>query len=326
MKPPNVPGGESLTGALERDAAEVRPDFDAVMRRVTGGAEHDEAWLEDVLEPQLDLGEPPEEIVEACMVLRGRVEAAVGRRLEQPCVPPEFSQARSRVWMIASVAAVMAAAVWLALWVRPDMLRRRAEGSGAGLAVDEARPGGATGRVSKGEPAQATTSRQRRPQTEHPPSDPAPDLAPAEVVPEKNVDGTADTPSLDAAPEVAIKPTAPRSRRSLDERLEALDARAQQRWGAGDLAGAQRDFRKIVAQGGRRKRVQLAYAELFALARQRGQDLSGLWREYLRKFPKGRYAQDASAGLCRAKAPAERSTCWDEHRERFADKARGGAE
>ncbi|MEM6293898.1 MAG: hypothetical protein AAGA54_21660 [Myxococcota bacterium] len=114
----------------------------------------------------------------------------------------------------------------------------------------------------------------------------------------------------------ALAPVRP-LRRSVDERIEALDRRAQAKWKAGDRGGAARDFRKIVKIGGRRKAVELAYAELFALARQRGDDLSSLWRDYLRTFPKGRYAAEASAGLCRKAPQPDREGCWQAHRERF---------
>jgi hypothetical protein len=132
-------------------------------------------------------------------------------------------------------------------------------------------------------------------------------------------------PATEALPEQAAPTETLEARPSkarevpVEQRLRVLDARAQQRWAAGDLAGARKDFRAIVRIGGRRKQVELAYAELFALARQGGQPLPPLWRAYLRRFPKGRYAAEASAGLCRAASPQTRADCWDAHRARFGD-------
>ena len=121
-------------------------------------------------------------------------------------------------------------------------------------------------------------------------------------------------PPVDFSPKPASKPA---RKVSIDERIAALDQLAQQRWRAGDRPGAMKAFRSIVRIGGRRAAVELAYAELFALARQSGQNMTGLWSSYLKRFPKGRYAAEASAGLCRLKQGAAADTCWSAHRNRF---------
>ena len=104
------------------------------------------------------------------------------------------------------------------------------------------------------------------------------------------------------------RPTPPTS----DQRLEALDAEAYALFRAGNLRGAQKKFERIVKIGGRSEYAEIAYGELFAIARQ----LDGtakqdkLWRSYLRRFPRGRYADGARAGLCRRAEGQARTTCW----------------
>lgn len=90
--------------------------------------------------------------------------------------------------------------------------------------------------------------------------------------------------------------------------LAALEASAEQRWRAGDLAGAEQALRRIVARD-RGGRAELAYADLFALARQRGGRRAelALWREYLGRFARGRFADDARAGICRVEGS---TACW----------------
>jgi hypothetical protein len=96
------------------------------------------------------------------------------------------------------------------------------------------------------------------------------------------------------------------------ERLRRLDREAEAKWEAGDLAGAEALYREIVAGAPGARAADLAYGDLFSLARQRhGADHEvALWREYLQVFPRGRYADDARAGLCRRADDDARATCW----------------
>jgi hypothetical protein len=108
------------------------------------------------------------------------------------------------------------------------------------------------------------------------------------------------------APAVAPAPT-----------LDELDARAHAAWKDGDLAGAEAAFREIVKRAGKGKLADLAYGDLFTLARQSkkpGRE-AALWREYLEAFPRGRFADDARAGLCRRAEGDERSACWTAYLE-----------
>lgn len=104
---------------------------------------------------------------------------------------------------------------------------------------------------------------------------------------------------------------------SIDERIATLDAEAQALWREGKLAAAEDKFREITRIGGLRRSVELAYGEMFALVRQQKRDQQPVWREYLQRFPRGRYAEDAQAGLCRRATGAERERCWQQYREKF---------
>ncbi|MBX7080964.1 MAG: hypothetical protein K1X88_17325 [Nannocystaceae bacterium] len=94
--------------------------------------------------------------------------------------------------------------------------------------------------------------------------------------------------------------------------LEALEREAQTLWAAGDLDGARDRFERIVARGGKSKIAELALGDLITIA-MRGRDrtrLRAAWSRYVDRFPRGRYADDASAGLCRTNAAADRPACW----------------
>lgn len=125
-------------------------------------------------------------------------------------------------------------------------------------------------------------------------------------------------PAIEPEPVVEPKPTPQkaRPRGPADDVLEQLDAEAQARWRAGDLAGAEAKFRELIRRAKKRSWIELAYGDLFALARQAhgAEQEQRLWREYLRKYPRGRHADDARAGLCR-RAPAgqKRDACWNDY-------------
>jgi len=293
-------GRESLRTALETELDGARPDFDGVLGRMARG---DAVWEEHV-----DLGEPPAELAEACDALRARIEGRLVARLEEPSVAPAFERRRAWVW---AAAIAIAAAVVLGILLDPLAVVRGEQQwheDSSNLAVDEADTRQTAGQAQQA-PSQVVQPRKT------PATAPRPEPEPEVTVEPK--------PAVLEEPPEPVAPKHPAVRRSVSERLAELDTRAQARWSAGDVEGARRDFRSIVKLGGRRTQVQLAYAELFALARQRGEDLSSLWREYLRKFPKGRYAPEASAGLCRSTPVADRDACWERHRARFSG---GGTE
>ncbi len=95
---------------------------------------------------------------------------------------------------------------------------------------------------------------------------------------------------------------------AMDKRtLQTLDAQAQRLWRAGDLDGAARIFVRMTQHGGDQRYVELAYGDLVSLAQQRGrpEQIHALWREYLERFPGGRFSTDARAAVCgRSEAPS----------------------
>jgi hypothetical protein len=116
---------------------------------------------------------------------------------------------------------------------------------------------------------------------------------------------------------------------TLDEQLAALDREAHAAWRAGDRSTAQGKFRRIVELAGTRRIADLAYGDLFTLARQAGKGgaEAALWREYLTRFPSGRFADDARAGLCRRAAKGDARACWEDYLRDFPEGSfRGQAE
>lgn len=113
-----------------------------------------------------------------------------------------------------------------------------------------------------------------------------------------------------AAPRTESPKALVRRASGLDEdELRALSQEAHARWRSGDRRGAEQRFEAITKKGGRGVQVELAWADLFALARQGGDatQRNARWKAYLAAFPRGRFADDARAGLCRASGDAK---CW----------------
>lgn len=135
-----------------------------------------------------------------------------------------------------------------------------------------------------------------------------------------------DPPEGDEAPaaetrEVSTNP-APRGdggrgRGEGTESLAALDARAQAAWQRGELVEAERLLLLVIERGGRSSRAELAYGDIFMIAHQRGRAdrERRYWRAYLKTFPRGRFADDARAGLCRAQSGELARACWRRYLE-----------
>jgi hypothetical protein len=108
---------------------------------------------------------------------------------------------------------------------------------------------------------------------------------------------------------------------SLRDQISELEVQAQALWTAGELERAQASYREIIALAGRRRYADLAYGDLFTLARQRGDAAAelALWNEYLVAFPSGRFADDVRARLCRRASAGERDGCWREYLADFPE-------
>lgn len=124
-------------------------------------------------------------------------------------------------------------------------------------------------------------------------------------------------PPITASDAAKVEPEPSASKPSLADRIARLDDEAQRMWAEGDLEGASEAFQAIVELAGRGRHADLAYGDLFTLAHQRGdQDTEEkLWREYLERFPKGRFADDARAGSCRRSK--EPRACWSDYLDDF---------
>lgn len=128
-------------------------------------------------------------------------------------------------------------------------------------------------------------------------------------------EGGTDGPSTGEAAQA--RPRVPPRGATLEARLAELDERARAAWRAGSLSKAEALFRKIIKMGGKHRLAELAYGDLFALTAQRHRPLAPVWRGYLRRFPRGRYAEDARAGLCRLGPKADSDACWAAYRDDF---------
>lgn len=106
---------------------------------------------------------------------------------------------------------------------------------------------------------------------------------------------------------------------SLAERIAAIDAEAHAAWKARDYAKAEERFEALIDLAGSSRLADLAYGDLFTLARRRGDASreSALWKRYLSRFPEGRFADDARAGLCRRAGADARAQCWREYLDDF---------
>lgn len=115
-----------------------------------------------------------------------------------------------------------------------------------------------------------------------------------------------------AAPTIEAPPVRPSPASVRTDDLAALDAEARAAWQRGDVARAQALLERLVRQAKRRSIADVAYGDLFALARQRGQSgkLRAYWRAYVRRFPSGRFIDDARAGLCRSASGDDARACW----------------
>ncbi|MFO0633128.1 MAG: hypothetical protein U0168_09785 [Nannocystaceae bacterium] len=224
----------------------------------------------------------------------GDVARGLDRRLDEPrgvAPTPTPTRARPR-WLLPLL--VAAAAVLLALglsWSRE-----------LALADDAPRRDEAAGDLAT-EPA---------PQPVTPPTPatlPATLPTPA-ATPAATPQPIAAAPNRHSRPQ--LTPAAPPS-------LETLEREAQQRWAAGDLEGARDRFEQIVSRGGKTKIAELALGDLITIA-MRSRDTSrlrGAWSRYVDRFPRGRYADDASAGLCRTDRAADRPACWQAYLAAF---------
>ena len=313
---PEEPGVDALRERLERDIAATPPDFADVLARMQ--ARSDEQL------PSLALPEDPEpesstiagedeqlreQLAPACAVLRERVEASLAEADMRPLPTPVQ---RSRAPAMVAAAVLLAAAAIALAFVAPRLSTRLSQQQQGSLSVDEQRGGSEAGRAL---PRESEAAVERRAAAVSP--EPTPEPVEDET-PEPLEGGDAELEQQDRVEEQPAAPAkAKRPRVPLGERLDALDREAQERWQAGDTVGAAKLYCRLIDIGGKHPKVELAYAELFALTRASGGALAPHWRKYLRRFPTGRYAREAKAGLCRQVPSSEREACWAEYEEVF---------
>ncbi len=302
-----------------------RPDFDDVMDRVERGAASDGgpevATVVEMRRPDATMLAAEDGAVDAVIAdTRAVVEREVeARRRPTPNGRLEEETARTGVRTPrGSVVGMLLAAAGL-LGVCSLAAPRVFDAS-----IDDAMPEQAVHSSAELDDGGVAQIRKRsvsaRPATA-PPSVPRP---PVEPVPEPIPEPTpalgaapADLPSEDLPDAARTRPRPAKARRgSAGVDLRTMAERADQRWKGGDLDEARALLLQIVRRGGRSQQAEMAYADLFTLAKQR-KDRRGrtrLFRGYLRKFPQGRFAEDARAGLCRVVADAQRAKCWNDYR------------
>lgn len=251
--------------------------------------------------------EAGDEVVDAWMHdVRAAVERRVDARRERELPPLRTSRTPRGVWWLTGVAMAVAATTLLVIGVGQAVRLAPAtvDSPEQALHVNEAK-GAASGTAEEVAPLPVETGRRAV----------APEPVPSAPVVE------APVPAVDVVEAVvAPRQTTARSDRARDDaRSRALADEAHAHWRAGRRAQAQQAFESIVAKAGRSRAAEMAYADLFTLASQGGdaEQQRRWWKEYLRRFPRGRFADDARAGLCRSGASSARGACWQRYLDDF---------
>jgi hypothetical protein len=94
--------------------------------------------------------------------------------------------------------------------------------------------------------------------------------------------------------------------------VQELERAAQAAWAAGKLTRAEELLSEIIRRQPRSHRAELAYGDLFSIANQQNSRTKELrlWKEYLRRFPQGQFADTVKASICRRTADVD---CWGEY-------------
>lgn len=239
--------------------------------------------------------------------VRGHVDQDVARALgattqkEEPAAP---TPARRRRWGMVLVAAVALLGIGIGIGtLRGRVLTQDLEEDPSAALLSPQSDGDK--KVTQG---QASAS-ERPPSSDRPE---APEPSPTSVVPEPE---TQQEPAATSEPVKAPKRSGkhrprPASTETLAQKLDRLEREANEAWAAGQHAEAESIFRTIIKLDRRGSWAESAYGELFTLRRQRGKDVASQWRAYLERFPNGRFADDATAGLCRRAPDAQKVECW----------------
>lgn len=240
---------------------------------------------------------------------------------------PRMRKAVSLVGALAIAAGLVLAIGWLQSWSASVQDRDR-EVDQALAGVDTQSELHEATQMMDAEPDKATSSKRRVAKSEGPV--PAPESAfvvPSELAPLEHVPPPVVAPVLPPAVPARVAGTVASasphrshpSRHPPKGALAKVEAKAHAAVAAGDLDAADRLYGEVIDRGGRSALVELAYADRFTIARRRGdvEERRALWRAYLDKFPRGRFADDARAGLCRVEAASAKESCWAEYVEDF---------
>lgn len=327
---------EALADDLQREQRWLMPDFAALVeeahardpQRVPASALAEARELAPVVDLRSDSHmrlsrRDQAEFASLLAEARGEIDvdvAAVRAAGAPPMAVPADRRPRSRAWMWLAAAAAVAG---LAFGLRPLLSRGEATDVSAIQAPwqDQASPPRHEATPAP-TPAPVIRRAERPAEPEvasEPEVVPEPEVAP-EVEPEPVVDVPEDSPDKTGLKEhdLKVRRTKPAGESPADK-LRRLDGEAEALWHSGDLAGAEARYREIVGLAPGSRAADLAYGDLFSLARQRrgADDEAELWREYLQAFPRGRYADDARAGLCRRAEGDDKAGCWRAYLDEF---------
>lgn len=361
LPPELAPFARDAADHLDRRIARARPtpDFAAMLARAReldpAAVPADAVARAGALPPVAPLApgdgqDDAEALTPFTRALKAELDGKLAERRLASIPPPQVPR-RRRVGVLLGVAAALAAALLLAV-VGPDLVARQTDQRGTAAALDgaggrhdEARVGSTTEVHVDGAGERRSAVREDMPEV--PAANVLEDMPEGsssnvpEDMPEGSASAAAEQPA-EARPRKAVAKDGPRRRKPVDDAPPApaalsLEDEAQLLWQKGELAAAERKYREILALPGAGARAELAYGDLFALARQlRGGDgQAAVWREYLGRFPSGRFADDARAGLCRRSPTDARAACWQgylehhptgAHRKQAEAALAGGAE
>ena len=318
-----APFAADATTSIDAGVDLVRPDFAAMMARAHEITEDDEPLAPVVSLVRAHPGDDGDELDAGLAAFTGALTAELDARMLEKAAPAAVnaphptSRGRARGVVLGLLTA--AAAVLIASF--SFEFARRVGDRGYGVEANATQiPGDA--RIHDAPIRASTTPSPTRPAA------PTPEIGAREPAPAASM-----TPTVvdNAEPPPADPPPAPRATRNPRRpaqteaalRRPTLEEEGQALWERGELAAAEQKFREVLRTTGDGRRTELAFGDLFTLARQlRGSDgQAEVWREYLGRFPRGRFAEDARAGLCQRATSDARATCWRDYLELHPDGA-----